>query len=57
MQGAAFVLYKRNVILLVDRRVELPSNLQGLYECRYDGDTLDFDSAMKLQLALIKFRE
>ena len=55
--GAAFVLYKRNVILLVDRRVDLPSNLQGLYECRYEGDTLDFDSAMSLQQALIKFRE
>ena len=55
--GAAFVLYRKNVILVVDDRVDLPSNLQGLYECRYQGDSLDFDSAMKIQQALIKFRE
>ncbi|MDA0263156.1 MAG: nucleotide-binding protein [Chloroflexi bacterium] len=54
--GAAFVLYNKNVILLVDDRVELPSNLAGLYECRYHGDSLDFESTMKLQQALINFR-
>lgn len=55
--GAAFVLYNKNVILLVDDRVQLPSNLQGLYECRYHGDSLDFASTMRLQQALIKFRD
>lgn len=55
--GAAFVLYNKNVVLLVDDRVELPSNLQGLYECRYHGDSLDFESSMKLQKALTKFME
>lgn len=55
--GAAFVLYNKNVILLVDDRVTLPSNLAGLYECRYHGDSLDFDSTMKLQQALINFRD
>lgn len=39
--GAAIVLYKRNFILLVEHGVVLLSNLQGLYEVRYDGGKLD----------------
>ena len=54
--GAAFVLYEKKVVLLVDDRVELPSNLQGLYLCRYKGDSLDFDATMKLQQTLTQFR-
>lgn len=46
--GAALALYKRNFILLVENGVELPSNLQGLYEVRYTGKTLDYDATMKL---------
>jgi hypothetical protein len=46
--GAALALYKRNFILLVEAGVELPSNLQGLYEVRYSGKTLDYDATMKL---------
>jgi predicted nucleotide-binding protein len=34
--GAAMALYGRNFILLVERGTELPSNLQGLYEVRYE---------------------
>ena len=55
--GAAFVLYKKRVILLVDKRVELPSNVHDLYKCEYEGDSLDFDSTMKLQKALTDFRQ
>jgi len=36
--GAAMALYGRRFILLVERGVSLPSNLQGLYEVRYEGD-------------------
>ncbi|MEM6257619.1 MAG: TIR domain-containing protein [Planctomycetota bacterium] len=39
--GAAMALYKRRFILLVRDGVKLPSNLQGLYEVRYEGDSLD----------------
>lgn len=46
--GAALALYKRNFILLVESGVELPSNLQGLYEVRYSGKTLDYEATMKL---------
>ena len=53
--GAAFVLYKKKVILVTDKRVSLPSNLQGLYLCRYEGDSLDWDAGMKLQKALTEF--
>ncbi len=55
--GAAFVLYDEKVVLLTDRRVELPSNLQGIYRCEYEGDSLDFDATMRLLKALNRFRD
>jgi len=55
--GGAFLLYNKKVILLVDKRVNLPSNLQGLHRCEYEGNELTFDTAMRLQEALSKFRE
>ena len=54
--GAAFFGYNKKVILLTDRRVMLPSNLQGLYRCEYEGEELSFSTYMKLQKALTKFR-
>jgi hypothetical protein len=54
--GAALALYKRNFILLVERGASLPSNLQGLYEVRYEGDKLDYDATMKLLRAFNEFR-
>jgi predicted nucleotide-binding protein len=41
-------LYGRRFILLVQQGVQLPSNLQGLYEVRYTGDKLDADVTLKL---------
>jgi len=55
--GGAFLLYDRKVILLVDKRIKLPSNLQGLSILPYDGDELSWDTGMKLQNALTHFRE
>lgn len=55
--GAAFVHYNKRVILLVDKRIDLPSNLQGLYKCEYEGDELSFMVAMKLQKALTEFKK
>ncbi len=46
--GAAMALYGRRFILLVERGATPPSNLQGLYEVRYEGDRLDYDATMKL---------
>lgn len=54
--GAALALYKRNFILLVEHGVELPSNLQGLYEVRYDGGKLDYEATMKLLRAFNDFK-
>ena len=54
--GAAMALYRRNFILLVQDGVQLPSNLQGLYECRYSGDTLDGVATMKLLKAFNSFK-
>lgn len=55
--GAAFVLYNKRVILLCDKRVTIPSNLQGLYRCEYEGDELDGTTTMKLLETLTKFKE
>lgn len=46
--GAAMALYGRNYVLLVQKGVKLPSNLQGLYRCEYEGEKLDYDATMKI---------
>lgn len=50
--GAAMALFGRRFILLVKNGVKLPSNLQGLFEVRYDGDTLDGDATIRLLEAI-----
>ncbi|MDH6180046.1 hypothetical protein M2152_000228 [Microbacteriaceae bacterium SG_E_30_P1] len=55
--GGAMALYKRNFILLVEKGVTLPSNLQGLYEVRYEGATLDYEATMKLLKAFNDFKQ
>jgi len=42
--------------LLVERGVELPSNLHGLYEVKYEGEQLDHEATMKLLEAFNDFR-
>lgn len=54
--GAAMALYGRRFILLVKQGTELPSNLQGLYEVRYDGETLSGDVTIKLLEAINDFK-
>lgn len=50
--GAAMAFYGRRFILLVREGVKLPSNLQGLYEVRYNNETLDAHSTIKLLEAI-----
>ena len=54
--GAAMALYGKRVVLLVEKGVVLPSNLQGLYRCEFEGDKLDYDSTMKLLKTFSQFR-
>ncbi len=54
--GAAMALYGRKFIMLVERGATLPSNLQGLYEVRYEGGKLDYEATMKLLKAFNDFR-
>lgn len=54
--GAAMALYGRRFILLVKDGVELPSNLQGLYEVRYTGDALDGNATIRLLEAIIDIK-
>jgi predicted nucleotide-binding protein len=50
--GGAMALYGRRFILVVKEGITLPSNLQGLYEVRYSGDTLDGDATIRLMEAI-----
>jgi predicted nucleotide-binding protein len=54
--GAAMALYGRRFVLLVEKGITLPSNLQGLYEVRYEGAKLDYEATMKLLKAFNEFR-
>lgn len=54
--GAALALYRGNFILLVQKGIHLPSNLQGLYRCEYEGSKLDYDATMKLLKAFSEFK-
>jgi len=55
--GASFVLYDRRVVLLWDKRLPVPSNLQGLYRCEYEGDELTWSAGMKLMKAIQGFKK
>jgi predicted nucleotide-binding protein len=54
--GAAMALYGDRFILLVETGTTLPSNLQGLYEVRYDDEELGYDATMKVLKALNQFK-
>jgi hypothetical protein len=49
-------LWGDNFILLVEEGAKLPSNLQGVYEVRYQGSTPDHDTTMKLLRAFKEFK-
>jgi predicted nucleotide-binding protein len=50
--GAAMALYGKRFVLLVKDGVQMPSNLQGLYEVRYAGEMLDSDVTIRLLEAI-----
>jgi Predicted nucleotide-binding protein containing TIR-like domain len=50
--GAAMALYGERFILVVKEGVKLPSNLQGLLQLRYKGDTLDVNETVALMEAM-----
>ncbi|MCJ7577957.1 MAG: nucleotide-binding protein [candidate division Zixibacteria bacterium] len=54
--GAAFVLYDKKVILLWDKRLPVPSNLQGLYRCEFSGVELSWSIGMKIMKAIRDFK-
>ena len=54
--GAAFVLYEKRVALVWDRRISVPSNLQGLYRCEFEGADLSWPAGMKLMKVVKEFK-
>ena len=55
--GSAFVLYDQRVVLVWDKRLAVPSNLQGLYRCEFEGDELTWSAGMKLMKAIQGFKK
>jgi hypothetical protein len=55
--GTAFVLYDRRVVLVWDKRLPVPSNLQGLYRCEFEGNELSWNAGMKLMKAFRSFQQ
>jgi hypothetical protein len=55
--NAAYLKYNTQVVLLVERKVELPPNLKGLRRIEYDSDDLSFNAAMDLDKALADFKK
>ncbi len=55
--GAAFVLYDRRVVLMWEKGMAVPSNLQGLYRCEFEGKELGWAAGMKLMKAIKEFRK
>ncbi len=50
--GASMALFHGRFILLVEEGIQLPSNLQGLYQSRYSGGELSLAAGMKILKAL-----
>jgi hypothetical protein len=50
------VLYERRVILVWDRSIPVPSNLQGLYRCEFEGDELSWTAGTSLMGAIQQFK-
>lgn len=55
--GAAMALYRRRFILVVEEGVDLPSNLQGLYESRYSGKAIELRAGIRILKALRGLRD
>lgn len=55
--GAAIALYGKRFILLCEHSLKLPSNLQGLYRCNYEGKELTYEATIKLLKSFNEFRE
>jgi hypothetical protein len=55
--NAAYLKYNTQVILLVEKKVELPPNFKGLKRIGYDSDDLSFNAAMDLEKELADFKK
>lgn len=55
--SGAYLKYNMQVVLLVERKVQLPPNLTGLKRIEYEGDDLSFNAAMELRKTLADFKK
>src|SRR2546422_5254210 len=43
-----YTLSLHDALPILEKGIVLPSNLQGLYRCDFEGDRLDYEATMKL---------
>ena len=55
--NAAYLKYDAQVVLLVERKIDLPSNFKGLRKIEYDGEELSFNAAMDLEKILAEYKK
>ena len=55
--NAAYLKYNKQIVLLVERKIDLPPNVKGLKRIEYDSDDLSFNAAMDLDKALADFKK
>jgi hypothetical protein len=55
--NAAYLKYNAQVVLLVERKLDLPSNFKGLRKIEYDGEELSFNAAMDLEKILAEYKK
>jgi hypothetical protein len=55
--NAAYLKYNTQVVLLVEKKVDLPPNLKGIKRIEYDSDDLSFTTAMNLEKILAGFHK
>lgn len=53
--GAAYVLYERRVLLLIDEELCPPSSLRGIAHFKFNGGDLTWDAGVKLMKAIKAF--
>ncbi|MGE5188106.1 MAG: hypothetical protein ACM3JE_03665 [Betaproteobacteria bacterium] len=55
--NAAYLKYDAQVVLLVERKIDLPSNFKGLRKIEYDDEELSFNAAMDLEKILAEYKK
>ena len=54
--GAALAFYNDRVVLLRDKRIQLPAILKDIRSCKFDGNDLTWDAGMQLMKTIVDLK-